>query len=209
MLTINLYHFDSHDNEKIEIDSGLFLEDIDADLLYRVVKIERASKRQGTASTKTRSEVKGSNRKPWRQKGTGRARHGSRKTPLWVGGGITFGPKPKDYSYRLPKKMKKKAKRMALSVKYSEDKLKLIDKISFDQPKTKEGINLLNRLDFAHKVLIIISSQEDNFPLKKSFSNIPKVKTLSACGVNVYDILNHEQLLITKSGFEKLEERLS
>lgn len=209
MPTINLYHFDSHDNEKIEIDSGLLLEDIDIDLLYRAVKMQRTNRRQGTASTKTRSEVKGSNRKPWRQKGTGRARHGSRKTPLWVGGGITFGPKPKDYSYRLSKKIKRKAKRMALSVKYREGGLKLIDQISFDQPKTKEGINLLNRLDFDHKVLIITSAEENNLPVKKSFSNIPKVKTLPACGVNVYDILNHEQLLITKSGFEELEERLS
>jgi large subunit ribosomal protein L4 len=187
----------------------MFFEDVDVDLLYKAVKMQRTNERQGTASTKTRSEVKGSNRKPWRQKGTGRARHGSRKTPLWVGGGITFGPKPKNYSYNLPKKMKNKAKKMALSVRYNEGKLKLIDTIDFEKPKTRDGIDLLSRFDFEGKILIIVTSEENNLPVKKSFSNIPNVACLPTCGVNVYDILKHDELLITERAFEELEEKLS
>ncbi len=209
MVNIKLHHFANGEVGEIKLDSHFFLEDIDVDLLYKTVKMERTNARQGTASTKTRSEVTGSNRKPWRQKGTGRARHGSRKTPLWVGGGVTFGPQPKDYNYRLPKKMKSKAKRTALSARFKEGKLKLIDTIAFEEPGTKQGIDLLNKLDFDDKVLIIISPEEENIAVKKSFSNIPHAKCLLTNGVNVYDILKHEELLITKQAFDELVERLS
>lgn len=209
MVTINLHHFEDSQVEEINLDSQFFVDDIDVDLLHRAVNMERTNSRQGTASTKTRSEVKGSNRKPWRQKGTGRARHGSRKTPLWVGGGVTFGPQPKDYSYHLPKKMRRKAKRTALSVRFKEDKLKLIDTIAFEEPRTKQGIELLDKLDFTDKVLIIVSPEEETIAVKKSFSNIPHAKCLPAGGVKVYDILKHEELLITKQAFEELVERWS
>lgn len=209
MPKINLHHFDQSVPEKMEIDVGLFEEEMNVDLLHKQVKMERVNKRQGTASTKTRSQVKGSNRKPWRQKGTGRARHGSRKTPLWVGGGVTFGPKPKNYTYGLPKKAIRKAKRMAFSTRFREGRLQIIDTIAFKKPNTKAGIDLLNRFDFEHKVLIIVTSDENTLPVKKSFSNIPEVKCIPLQGVNVYDILKYEDLLMTKSSLEELEERLS
>jgi large subunit ribosomal protein L4 len=173
-----------------------------------VVQWSLVNRRRGTASTKTRGEVRGGGRKPWRQKGTGRARHGSRRSPIWRGGGVTFGPKPRVYSYRIPKKMRKKGLRMALTAKYREGQLALMEELHLDRPKTKEALRLLEGLGFAEKILILVSHQENTMPVRKSFSNIPWAKCLPAAGANVYDLLKYEELLITQGALAELQERL-
>jgi large subunit ribosomal protein L4 len=190
-----------------EVDLNLTTDHINVDLLHRVVCMQLTNRRSGTASTKGRGEVSGGGRKPWRQKYTGRARHGSIRSPLWRGGGVIFGPKPKEYYYKLPKKMRKAGLRMAITARCREGRLLLIDKLEFERPKTKEGCKLLERLGL-EDALIIISSGENNYKVIKTFSNIPQVKCLPSCGANVYDILRYENLLITQKGLEELEERL-
>ncbi len=182
--------------------------DFHDDLVYRAVRTFRHNGRAGTASTEDRSQVTGSNKKPWRQKGTGRARHGSRQSPLWAGGGVTFGPEPKDWSIDLPKKMQNKAIRSALSTRYREDRFKVVDKLEFERPKTKEGLAILDELDLPENVLIILSESEDNWKVRKTFSNLPKANCIPASYVATYFILKHEAIMSTEGALEELEARL-
>jgi large subunit ribosomal protein L4 len=174
-------------------------------LIYEAVQNYRSNQRRGTASTKTRADVRGGGRKPWRQKGTGRARAGSTRSPLWRSGGITFGPKPRDYSYAMPKKARKNAIKSAVAVKLAENQVVVVDSIKFEEPKTKSGAAFLKdlKLDSA----LIIDSQE-NTNLHLSFRNIPKVKTADWKLVNIYDVLNHKWLVFTEKAFESFLERL-
>lgn len=206
-LKAKLYKLDGGEPEEIILNERLFGEEINTDLLYRAVQMQLTNSRQGTHSAKTRSEVSGGGRKPWPQKYTGRARHGSRRSPIWRGGGITFGPKPKEYDYKLPKKMRQKAIRIALSTKYKEQQLALIDKIHFEKPKTKEGAKLLERFNFPAKVLILVSKGENVVPVKKSFSNIFHVRCLATESATVYDLLKYESLLLTQKALKELEVR--
>lgn len=206
-LKAKLYKFDGGEPEEILLNERLFGEEIDKDLLYRAVQRQLTNLRQGTHSTKTRGEVAGGGKKPWPQKYTGRARHGSRRSPIWRGGGITFGPKPKEYEYKLPKRMRQKALRVALSAKYQEQQLTLIDRIHFEKPKTKEGLKLLERFNFPAKVLVIVSKGENIAPIKKSFSNIPHARCLATESATVYDLLKYESLLLTQSALKELEAR--
>lgn len=208
MAQVKLHKLNGGEPEEIALSDCLFAEEINPDLLHRVVQMQLTNRRQGTASTKSRGEVSGGGRKPWRQKGTGRARHGSRRSPIWRGGGITFGPKPREYSYKLPKKMRVKGLRMALSSKYKEDRISVVDKLEFAKPQTKEGLRVLERFGFQDKVLVILSSEEDNVSVRKSFSNIPGVKCLPVGGANVYDLIKYEDLLITQAALRKIEERI-
>lgn len=189
------------------LDERLFGAAVNADLLYRAVRMQRGNRRQGTHSTKTRGEVSGGGRKPWRQKGTGRARAGSRRSPLWVGGGTTFGPKPRSYGTKLTKKMKQGALFSALSDRAREERLTLIDRIGFEEPKTKAAVALLERLDLSESTLVVVGSAEYDRPVKKSFTNLPGVKCIACGGVNVYDVLRHDHLLMTVGAVEELEER--
>jgi len=207
-MIVKLHKFNGSEPEDTEVDERLFQEEINIDLLHRVVQMHLTNRRQGTASTKTRGEVAGSGKKPWPQKHTGRARHGSRQSPLWKGGGITFGPKPKDYNYKLPKKMRQKGLRAALSAKFKEAQLAIIDKLEFTEPKTKEGLKVLERFAFPAKVLIIVSTEENKREVRKSFSNIPYVKCVPARGATVYDLLKYESLLITQGALAELAERV-
>lgn len=207
-MVVKMHKFNGSEPEDIEVDDRLFKEEMNIDLLHRVVQMHLTNRRQGTASTKTRGEVAGSGRKPWPQKHTGRARHGSRQSPLWKGGGITFGPKPKDYAYSLPKKMRQKGLRAALSAKFKEAQLAIIDKLEFMEPKTKEGLKVLEQFAFPAKVLIIVSSEENSYPVRKSFSNIPYVKCVPTEGATVYDLLKYESLLITQGALAELAERV-
>jgi len=206
-LKVMLYKFDGGEPEEILLNERLFGEEINKDLLYRAVQRQLTNLRQGTHSTKMRGEVAGGGKKPWPQKYTGRARHGSRRSPIWRGGGITFGPKPKEYNYKLPQKMRQKALRIALSAKYQEQQLALIDKIAFEKPKTKEGLKLLERFNFPAKVLVMISKDENSMPVKRSFSNIPNVRCLATEGATVYDLLKYESLLLTQKALKELEAR--
>ncbi len=163
-----------------------------------------AGRRRGTASTKNRSEVRGGGRKPWRQKGTGRARHGSIRSPIWTGGGVTFGPKPRHYGYQLPKKARRAALYSALSSKLSGGKLTVLDSLTLAEPKTREIISLLNNLNIEGSVLLITADSDMN--IFKSGRNIPGVTTAIAEKINVLDILNHETLLLTRDAVARIEE---
>ena len=208
MVELNIFSAGGEKSGEVAVSDDLLGIDFHNDLIYRAVRTFRTNGRAGTASTKDRSQVKGSNRKPWRQKGTGRARHGSRQSPLWSGGGVTFGPEPKDWSIDLPRRMKNKAVRSALSTRYREDRLKVLEKLDFDTPKTKEGLAILHELDLPENVLIILSESEDNWKVRKTFSNLPEAKCISAAYVVTYFILKHEAILCTKDALEELEERL-
>lgn len=174
-------------------------------LLYEAVINYRANQRVGTASTKTRGEARGGGRKPWRQKGTGRARAGSNRSPIWKGGGTTFGPRPRDYSYSLPKKAKKSALKSALSMKLAEKQLLIVDALELKEPRTKEAAALIKGLK-VDSVLIV--DRHDNKNLFLSARNIPKTKVVDVNQVNVYDVLNFNWLVLTKRAFDLLTEKL-
>ncbi len=174
-------------------------------LLYEAVVSFRANQRQGTASTKTRADVKGGGRKPWRQKGTGRARAGSIRSPIWRKGGVTFGPKPRSYYYSLPKKAKKNALKSVLSMKLAEKQLLILKTLELKEPKTKDGAKLLEALKL-DSALIVDDQQNKNLFL--SLRNIPKIKAVDYNLVNVYDVLNHKWLVFTQKAFESLMEKL-
>jgi large subunit ribosomal protein L4 len=165
----------------------------------------RANQRSGSAATKTRAMVRGGGRKPWRQKGTGRARAGSTRSPIWRKGGITFGPSPRSYAYNMPKKAKRNALKSALSVKLSEKQLVILDAIEFKEPKTKEGVKFLEGLKL-DSALVVDNHKNKNMFL--SLRNIPKVKAIDHNNLNVYDVLNFRSLVFSQKAFESLMEKL-
>jgi large subunit ribosomal protein L4 len=173
-------------------------------VLYDFIKMQMANKRVGTSSTKTRAEVRGGGKKPWRQKGTGRARVGSSRNPVWTGGGVTFGPKPRDYSYRLPKKVRRLAMRSALSSKVIENSIVVVDRLVFDEPKTKSMVKTLESLKVSPKTLVVTADGNPN--VSKSARNIPGVKPLKVDFINVYDLLKYDTLLITRDAVARVEE---
>lgn len=174
-------------------------------LLYESVVNYRANQRGGSASTKTRAMVRGGGRKPWRQKGTGRARAGSTRSPLWRKGGVTFGPSPRNYAYSLPKKAKQNAMKSALSMKLNEQQLLVLDAIEFKEPKTKEGIKFLKGLKL-DSALVVDNQKNKNMFL--SLRNIPKVKAVDHNNLNVYDVLSFQSLVFSQKAFESLMEKL-
>jgi large subunit ribosomal protein L4 len=190
---------------RINLDPKVFDVPLKEHLLHELVIMQSASHRRGTASSKTRGQVSGGGAKPWRQKGTGRARAGSNTSPLWVGGGVTFGPRPRDYSYRVPRKVRKAALRMALSQKRREGKLLILDELKLAQIKTRELREIISDMDLKD-VLIVIPDRDDNIEL--SARNLPDVKVLRAQGLNVRDIILYDQLVITRSALLRLEEEL-
>lgn len=204
-----LYVYDvSGEPEVASLEDRIFGAEVNEDLMHRTVRMQLGNRRQGTHSTKTRGEVSGGGRKPWRQKGTGRARAGSRRSPVWVGGGTIFGPKPRSYETKLPRKMRQGALRSALSDRASEGRVSLVDRIPFEQPKTKDAVALLNRLGVSESALIVVASSEYGAPLKKSFRNLPRAKCIGCGGINVYDVLRYENLVLTTAAVEELKERL-
>ena len=209
MVEAKQYIMDGNDDSQvIELDERLFGAQINTDLLYRTVRMQLLNRRQGTSSTKTRGEVSGGGAKPWRQKGTGRARAGSRRSPIWVGGGTVFGPKPKTYHVKLTKKMMRGALLSAMSDRAAGGNVALIDRIAFDAPKTKPALALLERLGMSSSTLVVVGSGEYNHAVKKSFSNLPRVKCLASAGLNVYDILRCDDLVVTAEALNELKERL-
>jgi large subunit ribosomal protein L4 len=174
-------------------------------LIYEAVVNYRANQRRGTASTKTRAEVRGGGKKPWRQKGTGRARAGSTRSPLWRSGGVTFGPKPRDYSYKMPRKARRNALKSALAMKFAEKEITVLDTLKFKEPKTKEGASFLKKLNL-DSVLVVDERENKNVFL--SLRNIPKVKAVDFNQINIYDVMNHKSLVFTQKAFESLMERL-
>lgn len=191
--------------KEVKAPDEIFAVPLKEHLLYEAVINYRANQRQGTASTKTRGEVRGGGRKPWRQKGTGRARAGSTRSPIWKGGGTTFGPKPRDYSYSLPKKAKKIALKSVLSMKLAEKQLLIVDALKLKEPKTKEFMALIKNLKLDSALIV---DQHDNKNLFLAARNIPKTKVIDVSQVTVYDVLNHNWLVLTKKAFDSLTERL-
>jgi len=189
-----------------ELKDSVFGVPVNEGLLHEVVVMYQANQRVGAASTKRRGEVRGGGRKPWRQKGTGRARHGSIRSPLWRGGGITFGPKPRDYGYRLPKKAVKKALKCALSAKVRDQEMVIVEDLSFDRPRTQEMARILANLKQTGKALIVTAGLDEN--VYKSTRNIPGVDTMRAEDLNAYQVVAHDSLIMTSAAVDKVEEVL-
>jgi large subunit ribosomal protein L4 len=206
MPLVKVYSTAKRKVSEMELDERIFNVEIKDHLLHDVVRMQFANRRAGTASTKGRSMVRGGGRKPYRQKGTGRSRAGTIRSPLWRGGGVIFGPAPRDFGFNLPKKVKKQALRVALSARAAEGKLLVLNQFELKEIKTKSFAEILGRLGM-EKALIVIGGE--NFNLERSARNIPGVKVLRVEGLNVYDILNHENLILVKDAVEKIQERLA
>lgn len=204
MPKVNVYNILGEQVEEIDLKDDVFGVEVNEHILYEVVKNQLANKRQGTQSVKTRAEVRGGGKKPWRQKGTGRARQGSIRAPHWVGGGVSFAPKPRDYSYKVPKKVKRLAIKSALSSKVLNDEIIVLDELSLDEPKTKEMSKILSNIKAGKKALIVMDKKDMN--VIKSARNIPNVQVAFVNTLNVYDILNFDSFIITKDAVRKVEE---
>lgn len=191
---------------EIELNDAIFGITPNEAVLFDAVIAQRASLRQGNHKVKNRSEVAGGGRKPWRQKGTGRARQGSIRSPQWRGGGIVFGPTPRSYSYKLPKKVRRLAIKSALSAKVLEQKLVVLDALTFEAPKTKAFVEVLKALSIEKKALFVTAELEEN--VVKSAGNIQGVTVVSATGINVLDLVGHDTVVFTKAAVEKVEEVL-
>ncbi len=205
MSTVNVFNTKNEKVGEVGLNENVFDLEVKEHLLHDVVRMQRAARRAGTACTKTRVEVRGSGAKPWRQKGTGRARAGSRRSPIWRGGGVTFGPKPRDYSFKLNRKVKKQALAMAMSARLQEGNLIVLDDFTMEAIKTKDFVSIMSVLDIEN-CLIVIDSENDN--LNKSSRNVKGYKILPTEGLNVYDILLHKKLVLVQPAIESLEKRL-
>ena len=207
MPKVALFKQDGSEAGEIELNESVFGIEPNTHVLHETVLMQRSSLRQGTHKVKNRSEVRGGGRKPWRQKGTGRARQGSIRSPQWVGGGVVFGPTPRSYSYKLPKKVRRLALKSALSSKVKENSIVVLESLSFDAPKTKEVVSMLKALKVDESALIITADQNEN--VSQSANNLQNVHVISANQVNVYDLVKHDKLIITKEAAEKVGEVLS
>jgi len=205
MLKVQVLDKSGNKVKEISAPKEIFSYDVKSSLLYEAVLNYQANQRRGTASTKSRGQVRGSGRKPWRQKGTGRARAGSIRSPLWKKGGITFGPKPRNYGYSLPKKAKKNALKSALSMRLAESQLLIIKELDLKESKTKEGAKLMDVLNLDSA--LIVDTQE-NKNLFLSLRNIPNIKTVDYNQVNIYDVLNYKWLVFTEKSFKVFVEKL-
>ncbi len=206
MSTVDIVNTSNEKVGEIELNADVFDLTVKEHLLHDVVRMQRASKRAGNASTKTRVEVRGGGAKPWRQKGTGRARAGTRNSPIWRGGGVTFGPKPRDYSFKLNRKVKKQALAMAISARLQEGNLVVVDDFVMDSIKTKDFVGIMNGFEFENCLIITEGSNEN---IIKSARNVNGFKILPVDGLNVYDILLHKKLMLIKPAVESLEKRLT
>ncbi|WP_096271377.1 50S ribosomal protein L4 [Paucisalibacillus globulus] len=207
MPKVALFKQDGSQAGEFELNESVFGIEPNTHVLHEAVVMQRASMRQGTHAVKNRSEVRGGGRKPWRQKGTGRARQGSIRSPQWVGGGVVFGPTPRSYSYKLPKKVRRLALKSALSSKVKEESLVVLESLAFDAPKTKEVIKMLSALNVNEKALIVTADTDEN--VIRSANNLQGVKVLTVTEVNVLDLLSHDKLILTKEAAEKAGEVLA
>ena len=207
MANITLFKQDGSQAGEITLNDEVFAIEPNKNAIYDVVIMQQASLRQGTHKVKGRSEVSGGGRKPWRQKGTGRARQGSIRSPQWVGGGRAFGPTPRSYAYKLPRKVRRLALRSALSNKVAENNFIVVDELAFETPKTKLFQEVLNNLQVENKVLVVINKDNDNAQL--SARNLPNVKVVDENNVNVFDLVNSEKVIITKAALSNVEEVLA
>ena len=203
MPTVGLFNKEGNKIEDIQLNDKVFAVEVNADAMHQVVVALLANKRQGTQSAKTRAEVRGGGIKPWRQKGTGRARQGSIRAPQWIKGGIVFAPKPRDYRMSIPKTMRKVAMLSALTSKVQNNEMVVLDELTFEAPKTKEVVKMLSAFE-AKKTLIVTAEANEN--VYKSARNIQGVSVLPVNNINVYDLLNNTKVIMTKDAVSKIEE---
>jgi len=205
--TVDMFDASGKKSGSAQLPADVFEAEVSVPLMHQVVVAAMASQRRGTHATKTRGEVRGGGKKPWRQKGTGRARHGSIRSPIWVGGGVAHGPQPRTHDMRVNKKMRKGALRSALSDAKASGKLAVIDALSFDEPKTKRAIELLDALELEGKVLVVLP--EPHEATEKSFRNLTSVRIGFAGGLGVWEIVNADRVVFTKDALEKVARGLA
>ncbi|WP_071028109.1 50S ribosomal protein L4 [Peptoniphilus raoultii] len=204
MSKIQMINIEGNPVNEIELSDQIFGVDVNEHVVYLVVKNILANRRQGTHSAKTRAEVRGGGKKPWRQKGTGRARQGSIRSPQWRGGGVVFAKKPRDYSYTTPKKVRRLALKSVLTSKLKDNEIIVLDKLEMNEIKTKTFANILKAIKADRKALVVINDNDEN--IVKSARNIANVKTSYVKDINVYDLLKYNSLIITKDAIDTLEE---
>ena len=204
MANVSVYNMEGSEVSKMDLNDKVFAVNVNEHLIHMAVTLQLANKRQGTQKAKTRSEVRGGGKKPWKQKGTGHARQGSIRAPQWKGGGVVFAPVPRDYSFNMNKKEKANAMKSALTSRVNEDKFLVMDSLKFDEIKTKKMVSVLDALK-VKKALVILDG-EDNANVALSARNIEGVKAITTNTINVYDILKYETVIITKSAVSKIEE---
>ena len=203
MAKLSVYNIEGNQVGEIELNDAVFGVEVNENLMHKAVVAQLPASRQGTQSAKTRSEVSGGGRKPWRQKGTGHARQGSTRSPQWTGGGVVFAPKPRDYSIKLNKKERRLAIKSALTTKVNESKLIVLDSFELDEIKTKKFVAVMNNLK-AEKALVVLNEKNDN--VIKSANNVPTVKTALTNTINVYDILKYDTLVLTQDAVATIQE---
>lgn len=207
MPNVALYNIKGEQIGNMELADTVFGIEPNEAVVHEAVVMQLASLRRGTQSAKTRGEVSGGGRKPWRQKGTGRARAGTSRSPLWRKGGVIFAPKPRAYGYHIPRKKARLAVKSVLSAKVRDGEIIVLDQLGFEEPKTKQMLEVLNTFKVEQKLLLVTAEYDEN--VEKSSRNIPGVKPLEVEGINVYDLVNYDQLMITKDAVARLEEVLS
>lgn len=208
MPKLEVYDITGKQTGDMELNDNVFGVEVNEAVLHQALVMQQANQRQGNASTKTRGLVRGGGKKPWKQKGTGRARAGSIRSPLWVGGGTTFGPQPRSYAFTMPRKQRRLALKSALSAKVIGGELVVLEDINFDAPKTKNVVKMMQDFNFAdQKALIITAESIEN--VEKSSRNIPGIKTINTMGLNVYDLLHHNKVFVTKAAVSRIEEVLA
>ena len=203
MATVSVLNMEGKEVEKLELNDNIFGVEINEHLVHLAVVSQLANNRQGTQKAKTRSEVRGGGRKPWRQKGTGHARQGSTRAPQWTGGGVVFAPVPRDYSFKINKKEKRAALKSALTSRVEAQKFVVLDELKLEAIKTKDFVKVLNNLNVS-KALVVMGDKD--VVIEKSAANVPDVKTTQATLLNVYDILKYDTVITTKAAVEKIEE---
>jgi large subunit ribosomal protein L4 len=205
MAVADVFNIENKKVAEVDLNDAVFGADVNEAVIYDVVKMQLASKRSGTASTKTRSDISGGGKKPWRQKGTGRARSGSSRSPIWRSGGTVFGPHPRDYSYSMPKKMRKKALISVLSMKFKDNKMLILKDFPMEKISTRAFKNVVDLFSLKKALFVL---DDTNEILLKSSRNIKNVKMIRSEGINVYDILNHEHLILLEPSIKKIEGAL-
>jgi large subunit ribosomal protein L4 len=204
MANVSVYNMEGSEVGTLDLNDSVFAVNVNEHLMHMAVVLQLANKRQGTQKAKTRSEVSGGGRKPWRQKGTGHARQGSTRSPQWTGGGVVFAPTPRDYSFKMNRKEKAGAIKSALTTKVNEEKFFVVDSLKFDEIKTKKMVSVLDALK-VNKALVVLDG-EDNDNVELSARNIAGVRTVYSNAINVYDILKYDTVIITKNAVAQLEE---
>lgn len=205
MAVTEVFNINKEKVGEVDLEDTLFKCEVNPHLLHDVVRMQRAARRAGTACTKTRKDVASSGKKPWKQKGTGRARSGSRKSPVWRGGGTVFGPRPRSYAFSMPRKARKLALRMALSSRLGDDLLLVLDDFVMDEAKTRKFVEVMGRFDISNALIVIPEGKES---LERSSRNVPGFKVMPTAGLNVYDILLHKHIILLQPCLEQLQERL-